>query len=320
MTENIINNNAIASLARQAAPQVVQAIKNASTRTGVNFSYLMEQAAAESSFNAKAEAKTSSAAGLYQFIESTWMNMVKKHGAKYGMGALAEKINDHGKVSDPAVRQEILALRKDPEKAALLAAEFAAENRNYLERHVGGEIGSTELYFAHFMGASGGAGFLNAMKENPLQTAADLFPKAARANHNVFYDRKTGEARTLAGVYDFFAKKFSSGAPEIGQNDPAATAPAVPRSAPRTTNPYFMNTYKALQAPATGGDLLSQTVSDLINQPFSWLSTNTGEAQDTSWRERLPTAGRNNLIFNPAELMLMASRNLPTDNQNQQKH
>lgn len=197
-------------MTRDVAPQVLHAIRNASARTGVNFAYLLEQASTESGFNPSVKAKTSSATGLYQFIESTWLSMVKKHGDKYGLGAFADKIDRNGHVADRQVRQQILDLRKDPEKASLLAAELASDNKRYLTRHVGGEIGATELYFAHFMGASGAAGFLNAMKENPLETAADLFPRAARANRNVFYDSKTGEARTLAGVYDFFAKKFTA--------------------------------------------------------------------------------------------------------------
>lgn len=203
---NVINNNVLASLTQRAGHQITNAVKTASRNTGVDFAYLMQQAAAESSFDADAQARTSSATGLYQFIESTWLNMVNKHGHKYG-------------IDKNASRADILEQRNDPEKAAALAAEFAAENKAHLERHVGGKIGATELYFAHFMGASGATGFLNALQENPAQTAADIFPKAARANYNVFYDSKTGKARTLAGVYEFFDKKF--GGTDNAPNDGA---------------------------------------------------------------------------------------------------
>lgn len=200
-------------MSRKAAPRVVNAIKEAAARTGVNFSYLMKQAAAESSFDAKAGSKTSSAKGLYQFIESTWLNMVKNYGDKHGLGKYAAMIDSRGKVTNPAMRKEILELRNNPEKASLLAAEYASENQRYLERNAGmqpEEIGSTELYLAHFLGAGSAAGFMKAYRDNPLAAAADLFPKAARANRNVFYDRETGQERTLAGVYDFFAKKFDT--------------------------------------------------------------------------------------------------------------
>lgn len=209
---NFIDNNALAALAQKAAPAVVRAIKQAAQTTGVNFAYLMEQAAAESSFKTDAKAKSSSASGLYQFIERTWMGMVREHGEKYGLGELADKIDARGRVSDRAARKEILALRNDPEMAALMAGELAAENQRYLEQYGGkiGKIGSTELYFAHFLGAGGAAGFLKANKNNPLAIAADIAPEAARANYNVFYNSKTGKPRTVAEVYDFFDKKFTA--------------------------------------------------------------------------------------------------------------
>lgn len=219
-TLNTIQNKALAKLAANAPQQVISSIKKASSRTGVNFAYLMQQASAESSFNPKAKAKTSSASGLYQFIESTWLSMVKKYGDKHGMGALADKIGTNGKVSSRDTRQEILALRNDPEKASALAAEFANENKRYLETNWGGEVGSTELYFAHFMGAGGASAFLKARDANPFQQAALIFPKAAAANRNVFYDTKTGRPKTMDEVYAFFDKKFDvkdSTMPQIAQ-------------------------------------------------------------------------------------------------------
>lgn len=218
-----------------ASQNVIQAVQKASARTGVDFSFLMEKAAAESSFNPTAKAKTSSATGLYQFIESTWLNMVKNHGDKYGLGEYADKIEiKNGKpcVAD-CDREEILKLRNDPEIAALMAGEFTADNKDFLKRNVGGNIGSTELYFAHFMGAGGAAKFLNSRNINGDVTAADLFPAAAKANKNVFYNHKTGEARSLDEVYAYFDKKFSGTAATPAKSAAKAnTALAeVPRAA-----------------------------------------------------------------------------------------
>ena len=193
-----MENNALAALTQRAPQGIVNAIKNAAAKTGVSFSYLMEKAAAESNFNPTVKARTSSATGLFQFIESTWMDMVNKHGAKYG-------------IDTNQSRQDLLNLRKDPTIASYMAAEFACDNQCYLEKTIGGNIGETELYFAHFMGAGGASAFLSQYKKNPLAIAADLFPKEARANKNVFYDSKTGEPKTLQQVYDFFDKKFTDG-------------------------------------------------------------------------------------------------------------
>ena len=179
-----------------APPSVLSAIQTASARSGVDFSYLVQQAKAESSFDPKAKAGSSSASGLYQFIDSTWLQMVDRHGKDYGIDTTGMS------------RKEILAMRDDPKTSSFMAAAFASENEQFLNEHWGGKVGATELYFAHFLGAGGAASFLKAKDENPLQAAADLFPKAAQANRNVFYDSKTGEPRTLAQVYDFFDKKF----------------------------------------------------------------------------------------------------------------
>src|SRR5690606_37539365 len=71
---------------------VLNGIQQASANTGVDFSFLMAQAAKESGFNPDAKAKTSSASGLYQFVEQTWLSVVRKHGAEYGLGDMASKI------------------------------------------------------------------------------------------------------------------------------------------------------------------------------------------------------------------------------------
>jgi len=196
---NIIQNSGLASIAKGASSGVLNAIGQASAKTGVDFAYLVQQAQAESNFNPNVKAKTSSATGLFQFIKSTWMGMIEKHGEKYGID------------TEGMSRQEILDLRKDPELASNMAAEFASENEQFLNTHWAKgekEIGSTELYFAHFMGAGGAASFLNARDENPTQAAAILFPKAAKANANVFYEQGTGRARSMDEVYAFFDKKF----------------------------------------------------------------------------------------------------------------
>ncbi len=196
---NTIQNSSLGSIAKNASSGVLNAIGQASAKTGVDFAYLVQQAKAESNFDADVKASTSSATGLFQFISSTWMNMVEQHGEKYGIN------------TSEMSREEILELRKDPEIASNMAAEFASENERFLEAHWAKgekEIGSTELYFAHFMGAGGAASFLNARDENPLQSAAVLFPKAAAANRNVFYEQGTGRAKSLDEVYHFFDKKF----------------------------------------------------------------------------------------------------------------
>ena len=195
------------ALSQRAGVKIAGAIQTASAQTGVDFSYLLQQANVESSFKANAKAKTSSASGLFQFIESTWIGVVKKYGDKYGLDNLASKISDSGRVSSSRVRQQILELRKDPKIASLMAGEFAADNREYLQKTVGGKIGSTELYMAHFMGAGGASEFLGALSQNPNAKGVALFPEEARANKGVFYT-SAGKPRSLAEIYAHFDSKF----------------------------------------------------------------------------------------------------------------
>ena len=301
-------------MARQAAPRVVNAIKAAAYSTGVNFAYLMEQAAAESSFDAKAGSKSSSAKGLYQFIESTWLKMVKSHGAEHGLGKYAAMIDDNGKVADPQARKEILELRNNPEKASLLAAEFASENQRYLEQYSGlapEEIGSTELYLAHFLGAGGAAAFLKAQKDNPLANAADLFPKAANANRNVFYDAKTGEGRTLAGVYDFFAKKFKASGPASPM---AAVAEAPSRPAPAAALPVT----DSLRAVLAQDSAARRPVFDFLTHP---ALPSLAPELDFGWSSRSFTRssfGAGVSPVSPVQIMLLAALDGPEKADNKQ--
>lgn len=205
--QNSTVSSDMSALKTKAGAKIASAIQSASAKTGVDFSYLLQQAQVESSFKADAKAQTSSATGLYQFIDSTWLNMVNKYGDKYGLSKYADQISSNGKVADKSVKAEILNLRNNAEICSLMAGELASENKNYLESCVGGDIGSTELYMAHFMGPNGASKFLTALRSNPTSSAADAFPQAAAANKNVFYN-KSGQEKSLAEVYAFFDNKF----------------------------------------------------------------------------------------------------------------
>lgn len=217
---------------RLAQNSVIAAIQGASARTGVNFAYLVEKAAAESNFDPSSKSKTSSATGLYQFVDQTWLDMIATHGQEHGLSNYAAMIDRKPsgrlEVHDAKMKREILDLRKDPKIAALMAAEYTSENHDYLEKKVGGDIGSTELYLAHFMGAGGAAKFLNAMKDNPDASGARLFPAAARANKNVFFE-KNGQARSLSEIHAFFDKKFDGDANvQVASNTPPQRFTAAP--------------------------------------------------------------------------------------------
>lgn len=208
---------------------VQSAIQRASARTGVDFTYLLGQAQVESSLRPDAKAATSSASGLYQFIEQSWLGTIKKHGAEHGLGWAADAIGQGAGgryyVSDAATRSAILNLRNNADAASLMAAEYASDNKTALETSLGRDVGGADLYMAHFLGVGGATKFLTALDQNPGMNAAQLFPAAAASNRNVFFDG--GRARSVGEVYDRFAAKLQKGA-EIaaaGKPLPAIAAP-----------------------------------------------------------------------------------------------
>lgn len=197
-----------------AAGSVQSAIALASSRTGMDFDYLLGQAQVESGLNARAAAGTSSARGLYQFIEQSWLAVVKKHGDDHGMGwasgAIQRGANGRWTV-DPALRGQVLGLRNDPTAASLMAAEHASDNKTVLEGALGRPATGTDLYMAHFLGLGGAKQFLSAMQASPDRAGAAMFPAAARANRNIFFSAD-GSQRSLTEIYNRFAAKLDKGA------------------------------------------------------------------------------------------------------------
>ncbi len=199
-----------------------QAIANASQATGMDFGFLLTTAARESSLNPRAEARTSSATGLFQFLDATWLTTLKRHGAKHGLAGEAAMIDigPDGKpnVQDPSMRRVILDMRYDPEVSARMAAEFATDNADYLRGRTGQEPQAGDLYAAHFLGASGAAELINAVRDTPWVSAASLFPSAASANRPIFY-KDNGGARSVSEVLENLRETALREAPAISRRE-----------------------------------------------------------------------------------------------------
>src|ERR1700709_730427 len=84
---------AITSATASAVPQITGAIRQASQSSGISFEYLLTTAKIESNLNPTAQASTSSAKGLYQFIDQTWLGTMKEGGAAGGYGKYADAIS-----------------------------------------------------------------------------------------------------------------------------------------------------------------------------------------------------------------------------------
>lgn len=192
----------------QVPNHLTQALTRAGDKNGVDFDYLLQTAIRESSLDPHAKAKTSSAVGLFQFIEGTWLEVLKEEGPKLGYGSISDKIartDDGYAVKDPKMRNGILALRENPEMSADLAAAFTRRNGAYLHEKFGRMPSPGELYIAHFMGARGAERFFNLGLSSPNANAVKHFPAQARANEAIFYDK--GKPRTIKQVYQVLVAK-----------------------------------------------------------------------------------------------------------------
>ena len=131
------------------ATRMTGAIRDAARKTGAGFEYLLNTALRESNLNPNAKAKTSSATGLFQFIDQTWLGTMKQVGAAHGYGKYADAISKTSSgrfvVSDPAMRNEIFALRKDPTANAVMAGAFANSNAKVLTDRLGRKPTDGEL-------------------------------------------------------------------------------------------------------------------------------------------------------------------------------
>ncbi len=234
---------AIDSINVGAASKIAGAIRDAAQSTGASFEYLLTTAQIESNLNPSAQATTSSAKGLYQFIEQTWLATLKQAGPALGLGdysaAIVQGADGRYGVPDPAARAAVMRLRSDPSVSAMVAGVFTRGNEARLAAALGRGPSQGELYIAHFLGPDGASRLIGAATSQPQTSAAAMFPAAAAANRSIFYDR-SGNPRSAAAVYANLTGRYEV-ARALAFNSPAPQATAradVPRPpAPIPTPP-----------------------------------------------------------------------------------
>jgi hypothetical protein len=238
--------------------RIAGAIKQAASSSRTSFEYLLTTAKMESDFNPTAGASTSSAHGLFQFIDQTWLGTVKEAGSQFGYGNYADMIAKSADgtyyVADPAARQAIMKLRDDPTVASAMAAALTQSNSFQLTGLIGRRPTDSELYMAHFMGVGGAARLIANAEDNPQASAARLFPNAAAANRSIFYERSSGRARSVSEVYEVLQQRYASAAAS------SATQSALAAFGPVT--PPVTVASAAVSAPAVDGTTYVSTVPD----------------------------------------------------------
>ena len=224
---------------------VTGAIRKAAQATGASFQYLLATAKVESDLNPNLTVRTSTATGLFQFIEQTWLATLKQAGPAFGYGNYANAISRTASgrytVDDPGLRAEIMQLRKDPAANALMGGVFTQQNTAALSKRLGRVPSEGELYIAHFLGPSGAAKAISLAQSNPNATAAEIFPAEAGANRPIFYD-KQGNARSISGVCAELVRRYQvarseSRAPAVAAARPTLSVPTSAANAQRGVPP-----------------------------------------------------------------------------------
>ena len=142
---------------------------------------------AESGGKTTAKNKKSSAEGLGQFIDSTWLYMVKKHRPDIAKG----KTN-----------AQILALKTNGELSREMTTRYVEENAALLKKH-GFPVNIRNLYVMHFLGSGEGPKLLRADPNQPVSS----FISAQSINAN----QKVLSGKTAQQVLDWAARAMKVG-------------------------------------------------------------------------------------------------------------
>lgn len=137
----------------------------------------------------------SSAYGLGQFTKDTWLDVIHRHGEKYGVANAARMTEEQANAP---------ALRNDPRLQAAMLAEFTRENIAR-GRALGGSDPDANVYALHNLGSGDGPKFLEALRNNPrAPVTAVLSAKVIRGNPALYGDGN----RTLEDAYRVMGAKM----------------------------------------------------------------------------------------------------------------
>lgn len=247
-----------------ATSGVISAIRDASVRSGMNFEVMLASAKMESGLNPTAQASTSSATGLFQFIDQTWLAAVREYGPQHGLTADAAQVvrrDGHYTVDDPTALQRILDLRKNPETASAIAGDHLRAISDKLGLTLGRPPDATEIYLGHLLGGGGASQILQAARATPNQAASDLLPAAARSNPTLF-NAPDGTAYTVTQFVEHMRGRVGRAYASVG-----AVMPAGPLNLAATRPPvsgWKLAATNAAAAPRNSRQPLErQTIANL---------------------------------------------------------
>lgn len=201
--------------ASDTGPAVTAALGQASRATGIDPLLLVSLAWQESRFDPRARNRRSTARGLMQFTEATWLEVVRDFGPRHGLAARAAQLETNWTTGAIATRQprqmrEILGLRDNPRLAALLAAERISRARAMMQESLGRTPTSEDLYLVHLLGPAGAQRFLAALARTPSRPAAEFVSnEGLTRNRELFADRDSGQSLSVAEVHGWVGRSIA---------------------------------------------------------------------------------------------------------------
>lgn len=193
---------------------------------------------AESGGNADARNPNSSAGGLGQFIDATWLAMLAKHRPDL-----------------QGSPDQLLALKSDPQLSREMTEAYAADNGKILTG-AGYEASPGNTYLAHFAGPQGAVKVLSADPNAPVSSI--LGEAAVKANPFL-------QGMTAADLQAWAARKMG-GASQPTQPQNAQTSPAGPANRVPAPSVAQQAPSAPISAPS-GGNLFSQMPASQMAAP-----------------------------------------------------
>ena len=207
--------------AEKADPALIDILLEVSEKTETDFELLALKAMLESDLGRNTTNPSSTARGVFQYIETTWLTLMARYGERIGHKDYAESVKFDAITKEPYVdrlsrysRAEILKLRFDTRVAALIKAHQMKEETPLMEIFKDSKkLSATDHYIAHMMGLGMAKDFyaLKNQESDKILTHSGnpLFREAAILNPAFFYDEK-GAALTAPQAYKNFTARIAS--------------------------------------------------------------------------------------------------------------
>ena len=186
----MLPSQAYAKVSSQRWDKTSHILARVSHESGVPVEHLAGFVGAESSFNAKAKNKHSTATGHFGFTKRTWRVTLRSYGHKYGLPTSVRPTDAYANIA--------------------MGAEYLKENRRWLAARMHRQVNYKDLYMANLVSP---AGVMALERARGHWSAASVLPRAAASNRSLFY-YKNGTALSVSAfkqrIYGKYDKQVTA--------------------------------------------------------------------------------------------------------------